>query len=247
MLYAVLALVFGPTPVPLALERVDDIRPRAEGNRRLEVTLLRGSSQLEAMQGHFDSARKLIAQGKALAEELGLEVLLPGVAWEAGYIELLAGDAAAAERELRPACEALERMGNWGNLAVLAPMLADALFMQGRDEEALRLTELTERIVNAWDVEPQIAWRRVRAKLFARRGQVEEAERLAREATALAARTDFLDDHAQAVADLAEVLRLAGRPKQSAAAVQEAIRLYEAKGNIAAAARLAGTSAPAPR
>lgn len=50
-----------------------------------------------------------------------------------------------------------------------------------------------------------------------------------------------------AVADLAEVYRLAGRSEESAAAVQEAIRLYEEKGNIAAAAALAATtSVPAP-
>jgi hypothetical protein len=77
---------------------------------------------------------------------------------------------------------------------------------------------------------------------LARRGDVEAAERLAREATTSAARTDFLDLRARAVADLAEVLRLAGRPEESAAAVQEAIRLYEQKGNIAAAAALAGSS-----
>jgi ATP/maltotriose-dependent transcriptional regulator MalT len=88
-----------------------------------------------------------------------------------------------------------------------------------------------------------IAWRRVRAKLSARRGDAEEAERLAREATAFAARTDRLAEHAAAVADLAEVLRFAGRLEESAAAVQEAVSLYERKGNVAAAALLVGSSA----
>jgi tetratricopeptide (TPR) repeat protein len=87
----------------------------------------------------------------------------------------------------------------------------------------------------------------VRAKVLARRGEFEEAERLAREATARAASTDYLDLRARAAADLAEVLRLAGRPDESAAAVQEAIRLHEEKGNVAAAAQLAGTSATVPR
>ena len=243
--YVLMAILGGPTPVAEALARVEEVRPRGEGNRRLEVTLLRTSGVLEAMQGRLDSARELIAQAKALAQELGLELHATVVAYEAAQVELLACDAAAAERELRPAAEALERMGNWGNLAVLAPRLADVLFAQGRDEEALRLTALTERITNAWDAEAQIAWRRVRAKLLARRGDIVEAERLAREATALAARTDFLDWRAQAAADLAEVLRLAGRPEESAAAVQDAIRLHEKKGNVAAAALLARASASA--
>jgi hypothetical protein len=88
------------------------------------------------------------------------------------------------------------------------------------------------------DVETAIGWRRVRAKVLARRGEPAEGERLAREAIALAARTDYLHYHAQAVADLAEVLRLSGRSKESAAVAKEAIRLYEKKGNIVAARTL---------
>jgi hypothetical protein len=62
-----------------------------------------------------------------------------------------------------------------------------------------------------------------------------EAERLAREATAIAGRTDYLNVHAQAVASLAEVHRAAGRAEEATAALREAIRLYERKGNVAAA------------
>jgi tetratricopeptide (TPR) repeat protein len=141
-------------------------------------------------------------------------------------------------------------MGDLGHLASVAPWLLDALFVQGRDDEALRLTDrwTPERLTVPDDADGQISLRRVRAKLLARRGEVEEAERLAREAVSIAARTDFLDPHAQAFADLATVLRLAGRPEESAAAAKEAIRLYEEKGNIAAAAALAATmSASAPR
>jgi tetratricopeptide (TPR) repeat protein len=246
--YVLVALLWGPTPVNQALERVEELRPRAHGNRRLEVDFLRARAQLEAMQGRFNPAHELIAQAKAMGQEVGLELTLAsGVADQAGYVELLAGDAVAAERELRPACEALERMGAWPNLSSLAPCLAEALIAQGRDEEALGLIELAERSTVSGDADAEIKWRRVRAKLLARRGDVEEAERVAREATALAAHTDLLDGRARAVADLAEVLRLAGRTAESAAAFQEAIRLYEEKGNVAAAARLTSTSAYAAR
>ncbi len=60
------------------------------------------------------------------------------------------------------------------------------------------------------------------------------------EATALAARTDNLVNRAQTLADLAEVYRLAGRPKEAAEALAEAIRLLEAKGNAAGAEALRG-------
>jgi predicted ATPase len=238
--YLLMAILWGPTTVDEALERVEEIRAGAGPNERLEVTLLRTDAQLQAMRGRFETARDLLTAAKALADELGLKIILAaGVAQQAGYIELLSGDAAAAERVLRPACETLEQMGDWGHYATLAPRLADALFMQGgADEEALRLTEVAERSATPGVADEDVGWRRVRAKLLARKGDREEAERFARQATALAAMTDLLDDRAQTLADLAEVLRLGGRPEESTAALEEALRLYEQKGNVVATARL---------
>ena len=58
-------------------------------------------------------------------------------------------------------------------------------------------------------------WRQARGKLLARRGELEEGERLAREAVALAEETDMLNVHGDALLDLAEVLALAGRDARS--------------------------------
>jgi hypothetical protein len=49
---------------------------------------------------------------------------------------------------------------------------------------------------------------------------------------------DLLDDRAETVADLAEVLRLAGNLEESVVARHEAISLHEEKGNVAAAVAL---------
>jgi tetratricopeptide (TPR) repeat protein len=245
--WALTAAFFGPSPTSDVLARIEQLRLLAPGDRRLDAYLLRWSAAIEAMGGRFDAARDLIAEARMLADELGLEHDLAwGMADTAGKVELLAGDPTAAERELRPACEALERMGNWGALATLAPELADALFALGRDEEALRLTELAESVATPEDAAPKVGWRRVRAKLLARRAHLEEAERLAHEAVALAAGTDHLDLRADAIADLAEVLRLAGRPEESAAGLEQAIGLYEQKGNVAAAKRLRGSLGEPP-
>ena len=171
--YVLTALYRGSTPVEEALERVAEIESRA-GTR-------------------------------ALAEELGLEATLAAqVTTGVGEIELLAGDPVAAEHELRPACETLERIGELGYLSSAAPPLADALYLQGRDDEAFLVTERWDpkRLTVPEDVDAQVGWLRVRAKLLARRGDFEAAERLAHEATARTARTDFLDLHARAVADL---------------------------------------------
>ena len=83
-----------------------------------------------------------MAQAQALGEEHGLATVLAAhKARDAGSIELLTGDGAAAERELGPACEFLERVGEFGYLSSVAPLLADALYYQGRYDEALLATE----------------------------------------------------------------------------------------------------------
>jgi hypothetical protein len=77
----------------------------------------------------------------------------------------------------------------------------------------------------------------VPARLLARRRRFEEAERLAREGVAVAANCEFVVLHADVLLDLAEVLRLAGRPDEAEAATAEAVNIYERKGNVAAAER----------
>jgi class 3 adenylate cyclase/tetratricopeptide (TPR) repeat protein len=240
--------VVGPTPVVDALARLEEIRTRSPRNARLEISLLESCARLEAMQGRFDAARDLISQARVLAMDHGLEVHASRVDNAAGTVALLAGDAAAAELEFRRACETLEELGELGYLASVAPLLVEALFDQGRDEEALQLTERwrPEHLTVPEDVDAQVGWRRVRAKLLARRGDVEEAERLAREAMAHAASTDYLDLRAQTSADLAVVLHLAGQAQASAAACKDAIRLYGQKGNIAAAGKLRSLLAEPP-
>jgi hypothetical protein len=57
------------------------------------------------------------------------------------------------------------------------------------------------------------------------------------EAVRIAARTDYLDLHADALESQAEVLRLAGRRSDAAAAFKECLELRRRKGNLVGAAR----------
>src|SRR5207244_5142594 len=110
--YVLAVLYRGSTPVEEALERVAQIQLRAGTHRGLERAALAGRATLEAMPGHFDAARDLIGRAKALAEELGLEgTLAARVATGAGEIGLLAAALTAAGRELRLACETVDRHG----------------------------------------------------------------------------------------------------------------------------------------
>jgi hypothetical protein len=81
-------------------------------------------------------------------------------------------------------------------------------------------------------------------------GNPAQAEQVAREAVAIASSTDYLDLHANTLADLAQILTLAGRADEAATTRAEAIRLYNEKGNVAAVRTLRGlasaVSVPGP-
>jgi class 3 adenylate cyclase/tetratricopeptide (TPR) repeat protein len=216
---------------------------RANGQRFNEVhALAQGFGRANAMLGDFDAARRAIAEANAMAEDLGFVWHRAGVASAAGFVERLAGDLEAAERELRAGYELVERSGMTGSYfgMALRDELADVLCALGRYEEARELSALSEELATPDDVQAQVQWRSLKARLLARDDFPEEAEELARAAVALVERTEFLIVHANAVLDLGEVLALAGKPDEAAAAVAEAVDLFEAKGDRTSAARAAG-------
>jgi tetratricopeptide (TPR) repeat protein len=203
----------------------------------VEIGVTRARARLEAMTGRFDAAASLIARAKDLAGELGDRVGLAAVLRESASVQMLAGFPERAETEIRAGYEILEQISDFGHLASFTPDLGDAVYAQGRYDEAYRLSEAAERITVKGDKDAEIRWRQLRAKVLARRGRPEDAEALADEAVGLAARTDYLELHAHALLGLAEVLRLAGRTEDAASAVRQAIDLHRRKGNIVAEAK----------
>ncbi len=232
-------LTYGPAPVDDVLEKLDEMEPRVERATRQHVALLRTRALLRAMQGCFDDARRLIADADTAAQELGLEMVrAAGVLRAAGEIELLAGDTEAAERAFREAYETLERGQDWGHLASVAPLLALTLLAQGRVDEAEPPLELTSRWIIDDDSDAQISFLRARARRAALTGDPAEAEALARRAVERAATGDDLNAHAGALVDLGDALELDTRRDEATATLQDALLLYERKGNVVAAARL---------
>jgi tetratricopeptide (TPR) repeat protein len=231
------AAFFGPMPVPEAIRVCEEILAEPEQQRRIRASALRALAGLNAMAGDFDEARRFVADHKALVQELGLRVTAASAAETYGIVEMLAGDPAAAEHELSWGFGVLEEIGETQNFPDLAAKLADALYAQGRNDRALELSKVSEDSTAPDDLSAGVQWRAVRAKLLARQGDSRGAERLAREAVALASETDFLVLHGDALMDLAEVLRTAGRHEESVPVFQEALQLYEQKGNLVAAER----------
>jgi tetratricopeptide (TPR) repeat protein len=212
---------------------------------------LTAEAELEAMCGRFDEGRDRLAKAAGLADELGLRVLLSATSKRvAGIVELAASEFESAAKPLLESCEALEQMGDWGHFASVVPYLVDALYPLGRAGEAARLVEVASRYRLMDDMDAQIGIRRARAKLLVHQGDHERAEELAREAVAMAETTDHVDLGARAHCDLAEVLRLKGRLEEASLALEEAVDLFEQKGNITGArnarAALAGLVAQPP-
>jgi predicted ATPase/class 3 adenylate cyclase len=228
----------GPTPVPEAIARCNEILEATDHDRLVEAGALRAVASLTARLGEFQEARNLLARAREAYDELGMRLVASAIG-AFGYcdIEMLAGDYAAAERELRSGFAALEEMGEKGYLSGVAGFLASALYAQGAYDEAERYAEICRRESFTEDVWVQVLQTSTRAKLLAQRGEHSQAETLGRAALSLCADTDGPDIRAGAALDLAEVLRLAGRQDEAPALIEEAIALYEQKGNVVAAER----------
>ena len=118
-------------------------------------------------------------------------------------------------------------------LATRAADLADALYAQGRFDEAWGCTQASQRHSAQDDLSAQIAWRSVHAKVLAQQGDADEAEAIGVDALRIAEETDALNQRAKTELDLAEVLRIAGKDERARAHANTALRLYELKRNTA--------------
>jgi predicted ATPase/class 3 adenylate cyclase len=228
----------GPTHVEQGVRRCKELLERVEGDNKAMSSALIAQAAFEAGVGHFEEARGLIARARSLLEEVALTVWLGGpLAQFAGWVELLADDPVAAEKELRFGYETLAEIGEMGWLSTLVAILAEALYLQGRYDEAEQLLETSEKSADAEDFYSQALWRSVRAKVMAQRRRADEAERLAGESVDIAQATDFLHLRWHSLMSQAEVLLVSGRTEDARPVADEAVRVAEQKGNIVGARR----------
>jgi Flp pilus assembly protein TadD len=125
-------------------------------------------------------------------------------------------------------------MGEFSTSANLAALLAQALHLQGRDDEAVMVSDLTPA---EDDVSAHVHLSGARARALASVGRLPEAESLGREAVARAETTDFLAMWGDALSDLASVLRQADRVDEARSLLGEALELYTQKQHLVAIRR----------
>jgi predicted ATPase len=231
-----MCLFNGDAPVAQAISYADGVLAE-EGARARGRSLSGLLGQAHAMLGQFDTARTLIAKRIAIQESFGNTSGAKFATGELGVVEMLAGNPAAAEEYLRRSHEALEEAGETGFRSTVAARLADAVYRQGRFEEAVTYTRISEETASRDDYYSQVLWRLVRAQAIASEGRLDDGEQLAREAVAVAASTDDINMRGDALLALADVLRLAERPDEAAPVIREALGLYEQKGNLVSAGR----------
>jgi class 3 adenylate cyclase/tetratricopeptide (TPR) repeat protein len=225
------SLYWGPTPSSEALPRAEAIAESARGDKWVEAWAFRPLAGFYARQGRFDEARELLARARANLEELGRTLDVSTLAFWTAPIEMLAGNPEIAERELRAASAALEAAGEKGWLSTMAGVHARVLCSLDRVDEAEAAARLSREAATSDDYNAQSIWRHAEAVVLARRGRVEEAESLAREAVTMAERNDELENHAEVRMGLVEVLWRAGKRDDALATLAEALALYEQKGN----------------
>jgi hypothetical protein len=157
---------------------------------------------------------------------------VPIVEVMSGRVETLANDFEAAEQATREAAERAAEIGLTRIYLEASIDLAGAMCAGGRPAECLRLFDEIEHHPGAPDWEHVVKRPAIRALALARLGRLEEAEVSARDAVGHAEGTEFLGWHADALVVLAEVVRRSGRPEDAAHALEEAVALYERKGNV---------------
>jgi class 3 adenylate cyclase/tetratricopeptide (TPR) repeat protein len=223
------AMIFGRTPVTEALAFVDEelAWARERGLPALEADALLGGPYVYARLGRFDEARDRLERSKAICRELGIAYGLAEAHMAGAELEMLAGDAEAAERELRDAIAAATEMGASRYIALYRTRLSHVLVALGRDADALVELEAARPV---YESAPK--WKAARARVLARRGLTSDAVEVAREAVESMAGTDDITAHAEVLVDLAEVLRVDGDLMGAQAALAEALALHEQKGNL---------------
>jgi DNA-binding SARP family transcriptional activator/class 3 adenylate cyclase len=235
LMYLSRCFVYGPRPVKEAIPRCNEILERAAGDVPATAFISAMFAVVEAMDGRFADARDRWRGSKQRLAELGLGHTVAVIQMAYGFVELLAACPEMAEPELADACADFERIGDRGRLSSAAAILARLLYVEGRYDDADLCCRTAEAAASEDDVEPQVFWRGVRAKILARAGQGRLAEELSDTAVTLARQTDFLLHFGAALSDRAEVMVLLDRPDRAARDLGKAAAVYERKGIIASA------------
>ncbi len=232
-----LAVTFSLLAIPAdaGTARAEQLLRDAGGDLWAEADMLKPLCVLYAHVGRVADARAAIGRSQSIFTGFGAKLALQESAIPAAITSLIIGDPAAAERYARQGYESCRAMGQHGGYVVdLAVLLADALYEQGRFDEAQQLIDQAKAEPSSATVSTT---RLTQAKLLARRGQFAAARQLVGQVEALPSWTTGPIAQTDVLKTRAEVERLAGAPDQAAASLRAALHIYENMGSATQARR----------
>jgi class 3 adenylate cyclase/tetratricopeptide (TPR) repeat protein len=232
------ALLFGPTHVDDAIARLESLPSELGLDRPLRSSVHTDLAGLLALRGDFDEARRLFRDAAATSEEFGLRFRRATQAFVGAQIELLAGDPAAAERELRGSSAAFDEIGAATSATTHRALLAEVLTRLGRLDEAEELARRVAAEAPADDLLAHVLLRCTLARVRAREGAAREAVELAAEARQLLADAEFPQLAIAALTAAAEGAAAADDRAGAERLLGEARRIAEAKGASASLAQV---------
>lgn len=224
------ALLHGPEPVDEAIARIEDIPDQLGLDRPLRGAIHTSLAGLFAMRGDIEEARRLFRDAAATYEEFGLRFRRATQAFVGAQIELLAGDATAAEQELRGSTAAFDEIGAATSATTHRALLAEVVARLGRLGEAEELARLVAAEAPEHDLIAQVLSCCTLSRVRARAGSAPEAVELATEARRLLADAEFPQLTIAALTSAAEAAAAAGDSAQTERLLAEARRAAEAKG-----------------
>jgi class 3 adenylate cyclase/tetratricopeptide (TPR) repeat protein len=226
----------GPTPLPETIQRLEQfIREYSE--RPLALAGIRGAlARALAARGDIEAARR-VGDVEAVYLEAGMELEATSAHYTRAWIARCAGDFEEEERQLRGQVEKLEKLNDRNYLGTSWMQLGMCLVELGKDEEAERALERAREVTIPEDVIDVVGLDALEAVLKARRGELEEAQTLARRALARAEQTDYVALRLDTRWSAAEVCELAGRRDEAKALLEESVKIAERYGHLVAAER----------
>ncbi len=219
----------GPGPIDDLLDAGEELLSGAGGLGR--AMYLDTRALLLAQRGDLEDALAALDQAGAIWTEFGISTWAKyGPSWLRGSVFLLAGRPQEAVAPLREAVELATSSGEDSYASTIRGLLARALALIGETVKALGEAERARGLTRPGDTLSQLLWRGAEVRVLAALGKYSEAEALSAELIALIGEVEVPELRFDALTDVADGKRAAGRLEEARALLQQALDESVARG-----------------